>query len=74
MIYDIDKDLSDEDVIDYIYQQNLSEHGTRKEEMSGSKILYRVGRREAETVNLVCGTGTENQRGSVGSRQSLYRL
>ena len=53
MIYDVDKTLPDEEIKDLIYQQNLAEHGVKKEEMAGLKILYRVGRRDAETVNLV---------------------
>lgn len=53
MIYDVDRSLSDEDIIDYIFLQNLAESGIRKEEMVGFKILYKVGKREAETVNLV---------------------
>lgn len=53
MIYDVDKELNDDKIKEYIFDQNLVEHGIKKEEMTGHKILYRVGRREAETVNLV---------------------
>lgn len=53
MLYDVDRTLSEEDVKEFIFLQNLAEHGVMEKEMAGFKILYKVGRRDAETVNLV---------------------
>ena len=53
MVCDVDKTLVGDEIKEFIYQQNLAEHGVKKEDMTGFKILYRVGRREAETVKLV---------------------
>lgn len=54
LIYDVDRQLEEEEVINCIWKQNLEELGIKEEEMkSGFRILFKTGRREADVVNLV---------------------
>lgn len=54
LIYDVDRDMEEDDVIRCIYQQNLEDHGVTMNEMNkGFRICYRTGRRDNDVVNLV---------------------
>ena len=54
IIYDVDRDLVDSEIQDYMYKQNLEEAGVKKKEMEdGFRICYRTGRRDLPVVNLV---------------------
>lgn len=54
LIYDLDRQLKDEEISEFICSQNLMEHGIDQRQMKdGFKIVYRTGRRDLPTVNIV---------------------
>ena len=54
LVYDLDRELTDEDIGEYMFKQNLVEAGVKRAELAeGFRICYRTGRRDLPVVNLV---------------------
>ena len=54
IIYDVDRDLADEEIKDYMYTQNLEEAGVKRKEMEdGFRVCFKMGKRDLPVVNLV---------------------
>lgn len=54
LIYDVGHNLKEEEIMEYVYMQNLEEHEISQNlMMDGFKILFKMGRREGPKVNIV---------------------
>lgn len=54
LIYDVDRSLEDDEIIQCIYQQKLEEQGiTMAERNKGFRVCYKTGRRDQDVVNIV---------------------
>ena len=54
IVYDVDRELQDGDIAEFMFKQNLEEAGIKQTEMEeGFRVCYRTGRRDMPVVNLV---------------------